>query len=250
MPAPTFLPEGLRNIIGRAAWNIGRDMDELAGHDQNVVDFVDRFGGMGTDAGSGAAVPGIMGEIKASHGSPHLFDRFSLSKPGSGAGGSAYGHGLYFGEGTDSRIADFYARYGGVGKGLPPGESGYVYNTGLRWPNAEREMADPMGPQHFIDWDKPAGRQSEYVSEHMKSHPEIREWSRTHPEEGMGELYRDMAHSMGKPAASQYFRDMDIPGLRYYDEPTSRMDNAARHNYVVFDDEIPNILERRGLRNQ
>ena len=36
--------------------------------------------------------------IKAYHGSPHDFDRFDLSKIGTGEGAQAYGHGLYFAE--------------------------------------------------------------------------------------------------------------------------------------------------------
>lgn len=36
--------------------------------------------------------------IKAFHGSPHSFDRFSMDKIGTGEGAQAYGHGLYFAE--------------------------------------------------------------------------------------------------------------------------------------------------------
>lgn len=36
--------------------------------------------------------------IRAFHGSPHDFDRFSLSQIGTGEGAQAYGHGLYFAE--------------------------------------------------------------------------------------------------------------------------------------------------------
>ena len=36
--------------------------------------------------------------IKAYHGSPHIFDRFKMSKVGTGEKAQAYGHGLYFGE--------------------------------------------------------------------------------------------------------------------------------------------------------
>lgn len=36
--------------------------------------------------------------IRAFHGSPHDFDRFDLSKIGTGEGAQAYGHGLYFAE--------------------------------------------------------------------------------------------------------------------------------------------------------
>lgn len=38
------------------------------------------------------------GPIRAYHGSPHDFDRFDLSKIGTGEGAQAYGHGLYFAE--------------------------------------------------------------------------------------------------------------------------------------------------------
>jgi hypothetical protein len=36
--------------------------------------------------------------IRAYHGSPHDFDRFDMSKIGTGEGSQAYGHGLYFAE--------------------------------------------------------------------------------------------------------------------------------------------------------
>jgi len=44
--------------------------------------------------------------IRAYHGSPHDFDRFDLSKIGTGEGAQAYGHGLYFAEREDT--AKFY----------------------------------------------------------------------------------------------------------------------------------------------
>lgn len=40
----------------------------------------------------------ITNPIRAYHGSPHDFDRFDLSKIGTGEGAQAYGHGLYFAE--------------------------------------------------------------------------------------------------------------------------------------------------------
>ena len=42
--------------------------------------------------------PALMGAIKAYHGSPHKFDKFDISKIGSGEGAQAFGHGLYFAE--------------------------------------------------------------------------------------------------------------------------------------------------------
>ena len=41
---------------------------------------------------------GILSRIKAFHGSPHDFDRFSSENIGTGEGAQAYGHGLYFAE--------------------------------------------------------------------------------------------------------------------------------------------------------
>ncbi len=46
--------------------------------------------------GSGMGDGGGVGMIRAYHGSPHMFDRFDLSKIGTGEGAQAYGHGLYF----------------------------------------------------------------------------------------------------------------------------------------------------------
>lgn len=41
------------------------------------------------------AIP-TTGAIRAYHGSPHSFDRFDMSKIGTGEGAQVYGHGLYF----------------------------------------------------------------------------------------------------------------------------------------------------------
>jgi len=45
-------------------------------------------------------------KIKAYHGSPHNFDKFSMDAIGTGQGAQAYGHGLYFGETED--VAKMY----------------------------------------------------------------------------------------------------------------------------------------------
>jgi hypothetical protein len=61
------------------------------------------------------------GGITAFHGSPHRFDKFDMSKVGTGEGAQAYGHGLYFAE--NPNVAKGY-REGLSGKysveGLPP----------------------------------------------------------------------------------------------------------------------------------
>lgn len=52
----------------------------------------------GASAKAGETALGAGPTIKAYHGSPHDFDRFDLSKIGTGEGAQAYGHGLYFAE--------------------------------------------------------------------------------------------------------------------------------------------------------
>ena len=69
---------------------------------QAVADSFDAAGGI--TVGS-AMIPkpsnALAMGIKAYHGSPHSFDKFSMDKIGTGEGAQAYGHGLYFAEKED-----------------------------------------------------------------------------------------------------------------------------------------------------
>lgn len=58
-------------------------------------------GAAGARATKEAAETAAERGIIAYHGSPYSFDRFSLSKIGTGEGAQAYGHGLYFAEAED-----------------------------------------------------------------------------------------------------------------------------------------------------
>jgi hypothetical protein len=58
--------------------------------------------------------------IRAFHGSPHRFDRFDMSRIGTGEGAQAYGHGLYFAD--NEAVARTY-RDQSIGKRLIGGES-------------------------------------------------------------------------------------------------------------------------------
>ena len=63
----------------------------------------------GTVMGGAYAAPpvsGGAGMIRAYHGSPHDFERFDMSKIGTGEGAQAYGHGLYFAE--NPKVAQEY----------------------------------------------------------------------------------------------------------------------------------------------
>ena len=49
----------------------------------------------------------LLGEVDAWHGSPHKFEKFAMSKVGTGEGAQAFGHGLYFT--SEKGVAKHYA---------------------------------------------------------------------------------------------------------------------------------------------
>ncbi len=77
---------------------------EQQGHDGVVIR--DRHGNILEVASFQDVTPAKT--IRAFHGSPHDFDKFDLSKIGTGEGAQAYGHGLYFAENAD--VATEYRR--------------------------------------------------------------------------------------------------------------------------------------------
>lgn len=107
MPSLADLLENYRNWKGRQDWQSGKEMQDYFGGDPVAQEQFDRLSGFGTaDLGG---LSGLAGAIKASHGSPHAFEKFDFSKIGTGEGAQAYGHGGYFGQGFDSPVAKSYA---------------------------------------------------------------------------------------------------------------------------------------------
>jgi len=67
--------------------------------DQAVADSFDAAGGISVGSAVAPKPSNALNMgIKAYHGSPHSFDKFSMDKIGTGEGAQAYGHGLYFAE--------------------------------------------------------------------------------------------------------------------------------------------------------
>lgn len=144
--------------------------------------------------------------IRAFHGSPHSFDKFDLSKIGTGEGAQAYGHGLYFAE--NEGVARSY-RDGLSGKtanpldarGLDPAwvsaakmmrESGMADDVVRKSLASAYRKATPdqieaafqagnpghmyevninASPDEFLDWDKPLGQQSDFVRSALPKPP-------------------------------------------------------------------------------
>ena len=63
---------------------------------QGAQDLAGGFAG--TTKAKDLPIPAQTAPIRAYHGSPYDFERFDLSKIGTGEGAQAYGHGLYFAE--------------------------------------------------------------------------------------------------------------------------------------------------------
>lgn len=118
---PTLREKGV-DWLARNWYGDSREGTHKAEKLSNVLETVTPYGmaTMGYDAGralgggqpvQGALMLGMAGlplpasiekkaaqGIRAYHGSPHSFDKFDISKIGTGEGAQAYGHGLYFAE--------------------------------------------------------------------------------------------------------------------------------------------------------
>ena len=240
-----------------------------------------------------ASAGGTLGmAIKAYHGTPHLFDQFDMSKIGTGEGAQAYGHGLYFAENPmvaktymtagvpvdeyQNKIflkkyhADTAKLRGDVEretallqeiKDMQAQKGGNIYETSIRWPNAEREAMDPLGEHHLLDWDQPLSEQSDYVRNKLKKSDFYKNANKTYkdqkqwyldPSQKTGESFLkymrsgyDDEFASAIKDAEQYLKNLDIPGLKYLDA-TSRSTDKGTRNYVMFGDEYPEIIKRAG----
>lgn len=144
--------------------------------------------------------------IRAYHGSPHDFDKFDLSRIGTGEGAQAYGHGLYFAESPE--VATSYraagqptyrdaSRVGLAKRALQEAGGdrlkaieiahnyylqGVKHGMGEPWRdvvnNFDALVGPPPGrmyevnihadPEDFLDWDAPLSQQSEKVRQQLK----------------------------------------------------------------------------------
>ncbi|HKO32274.1 MAG TPA: hypothetical protein VJY85_00870, partial [Candidatus Limnocylindria bacterium] len=142
---------------------VGRGLPVTRGQLAGIAESAWQTAGAVSDGGIGTA-GGAVGAIKAYHGSPHSFDRFDMSKIGTGEGAQAYGHGLYFAgnEGVARSYRDTLSRAHGVGITDPA--TGRVYKPGdpyyddaakmLGRPGKMYEVNLDVEPHQLLDWDK------------------------------------------------------------------------------------------------
>jgi hypothetical protein len=138
---------------------------------------------------------------------------------------------------------------------------GYLYELNLRWPDAAREAADPLSPHHFLDWDKPYAEQPQSVKDALMAL--WKESGGKVPSENFapytahsGSIGQNMVGALGmsmappmannaaiQKAASEVLLEKGIPGIRYKDA-ASRSTEGGTSNYVLFSDELADILKR------
>lgn len=261
--------------------------------------------------------------IRAYHGSPHDFDRFDMSRIGTGEGAQAYGHGLYFA--GNERVAQNYrnnlssnrinigdrtfapAEFSEMvwrqsAQNIPghvratdsflrgimdathefamTGRIGAVPDDLTSWmgygslaqrqgyaeaARALREAHPATGrmyevnlrtdPSRLLDWDAPLRNQPEPVREMLRSswlaHPDA------HANQTGEQIYRITARDRAgnfqpllpyedSAAAATALREAGIPGIQYLDQG-SRAAGQGTRNYVMFDDNLIEIIRKYGI---
>jgi hypothetical protein len=264
------------------------------------------------------AVKAAQKGIRAYHGTPHDFDKFSLDKIGTGEGAQAYGHGLYFAENEavakdyrDTLADDYFETPEGkiwspdslehlnlrvmmrkdgdvdaalarandllpkasdltrdmlqgdiaalnrlkATGGLTKKTSGKMYEVNI---NAD--------PEHFLDYDRPLMDQP-HIRQALGMPESIAPWETLTNEQYnaaadqlgfhipphvddlskvTGEHFMEAKPRQGYGRPEDRMKAAGIPGIKYLDAG-SRTGGEGSRNYVVFSDEIIDIVKKYGI---
>lgn len=218
--------------------------------------------------------------IRAYHGSPHDFDRFDLSKIGTGEGAQAFGHGLYFAEAED--VARGYRDANQTfetllnGKPVKPdmpefkavmtiGANGY--DKALK--QAEEFAASGFIPQTEVDairalkgaTIKSVPRGKMYEVEIDADPDTFLDWDKPLSQQspavskamGFDQLPENMKwETAGKfygavsPEQAKTLSKAGVPGIKFFDS-NSRGAGDGTRNFVVFDDRLISIVRKYGI---
>ena len=261
--------------------------------------------------------------IRAFHGSPHTFDRFDLSKIGTGEGAQAYGHGLYFagnekvaqgyrdalGQNTGFRNLGFDVELGGKPlseKGLSQDWKSAILHikdagdierawrqapmvfTEKKYPEIRAIIDEIRGqgvsfkpagsmyevnlrtsPERLLDWDKPLAGQPAAVREALGAAlppHEVKKWgglphafaNNRMIELPSGDVTGREAYILARMGvggnnsrvaasiASERLHKSGLDGIQYLDAGSRAAGDGSR-NYVMFRDDIIDVLKRYGL---
>lgn len=244
-----------------AAWKLaGSPMDEVAGAVSDTLTGVGMKARGAMDAGQAFAADEFGGVgpskgIRAYHGSPHDFDRFSMDAIGTGEGAQAYGHGLYFAENEgvargyrDSLapgMGDGSLRAAGVSdsdlrsmrqftqsgvdpdvamrdwlgwigkKETPELRDAFMRDWAARKDGRMYEVNINATPDDFLDWDAPLSEQSAKVREWFDSRGITEGFA---GQQSGNELFQAERRAFGDEAAlAENMRGSGIAGVKYLD---------------------------------
>lgn len=109
------------------------------------------------EAEAGIITKGGKRLIEAWHGSPHSFDKFDISKIGTGEGAQAYGHGLYFADAKDTaldyrnKLSDYRTRLDGVEVNPLQAEPDFLMRQFADIPEADAEALSSIIQDVYVD---------------------------------------------------------------------------------------------------
>lgn len=168
--------------------------------------------------------------IKAYHGSPHDFDKFSTENIGTGEGLQNYGKGLYFAEREGT--AEAYKTSGKT--------KGHMYEVNI---DASRD--------ELVDYDLPLNKQSKAVQEVVQEYKKGYE-NDLPLKERFGLPYEPtdeqvMQRALSAPYTIRQLKDRGIKGVKYNDPQTRFSPKGKTNNYVMFDDKTIEIARKYGV---
>ena len=192
------------------------------------------------------------------HGSPHTFNKFDLSKIGTGEGSQAYGHGLYVAQnpnvakeyqkivqGPESTAQQYLKEYKTRKEAISALEYGITPNL---TPEAKKFSEDAINilksgkelkgnlykvdlpDEHIekmLDWDKPLSQQPKNVQEALKGIEnklptipdfDLKKWMDTDP---LASTFHNVINrdlKVEQPEISSLLASRGIPGIKYLDE--------------------------------
>ena len=149
IPAKNYITTGQASpqdvIQGLTGQKRGEWTDVIASRYPNLNPFLQKAYGFGMNVLTDPTnlMPGAMmaGEIKnVRHVSPHLFDKFDLSRIGTGEGHQAFGHGLYFTE-SDDVAKNYIEKFGSGNPSLLMNEQATLSNVAKKLNISEAEAS-------------------------------------------------------------------------------------------------------------
>ena len=202
---------------------------------------------------SRASAPGVLAAeaadkpkgIRAYHGSPHDFDRFDLSKSGSGVGFNSYGHGvnLTMSEDVGKIYKHALADPDGGHLRINANPDGHIY-----------EVNAHVSPDRLLDWQKKVADQP-YIADrfpqewHGMTGGEVHDMLENGLKDQARQAYKDGKMSMFKQPdykkqIADKLKELGIQGVSYVDNNAKKSLGTGARNLTVFDDALIEILRK------